>query len=124
MISFKHKGSFKNTESFLSKVLKRDYMSILHSYGHKGVSLLSNATPVSTGLTASSWDYSIKQKNSSITITWTNSNIIDGVPIVILLQYGHATKNGGFVPGNDFINPVMRPLFEQIANDVWKEVTK
>lgn len=124
MISFTHKGSFKNTETFLSRLLKKDYMSILHNYGRKGVSLLANATPVSSGLTASSWDYNIKQTKSSIKITWTNSNKADGVPIVILLQYGHATKNGGFVNGNDFINPVMRPLFEKIANDVWKEVTK
>ena len=124
MISFTHKGSFKNTETFLSRLLKKDYMSILHNYGRKGVSLLANATPVSSGLTASSWDYNIKQTKSSIKITWTNSNNADGVPIVILLQYGHATKNGGFVNGNDFINPVMRPLFEKIANDVWKEVTK
>lgn len=124
MISFTHKGSFKNTETFLSRLLKKDYMSILHNYGRKGVSLLANATPVSSGVTASSWDYNIKQTKSSIKITWTNSNKADGVPIVILLQYGHATKNGGFVNGNDFINPVMRPLFEKIANDVWKEVTK
>ncbi len=124
MISFIVKGSFKNTEDFLEHLLKDDYMNILHSYGQLGVMLLASVTPIDTGKTALSWNYEIKKRKNSISLIWTNNNIIDGVPIVVLLQYGHATKNGGFVQGYDFINPAIQPLFDKIANDVWREVVR
>ena len=99
-------------------------MSDLDKYGKEGVAALASATPVDTGLTASSWSYEIKQKNGSISISFKNSNIQNGVPIAIILQYGHGTRNGGWVQGRDYINPAIQPIFDRIANDAWREVTK
>lgn len=122
MIVFKHTGSFKKTEAMF-KASKKSYKSILAKYGREGVRALSQATPKDTGVTAASWNYSIEEKNGSISIYWTNSNVVKGVPIAIILQYGHGTRNGGYVKGRDYINPALRPVFDEMADKVWKEVT-
>ena len=93
-------------------------------YGREGVAALASATPVDSGLTASSWYYEIINRNGTAQITFYNSNIQNGVPIAIILQYGHGTRNGGWVQGRDYINPAIQPIFDRIANDAWKEVTK
>lgn len=123
MISIKQRGDFKKTEKFLKKSFGRDYLSILEKYGQQGVSALSAATPVDTGLTVSSWSYEIIQNGSSISIVWNNSNVQNGLNIAILLQYGHGTRNGGYVSGRDYINPALRPIFDKMADAAWKEVT-
>lgn len=122
-ITFTHKGDFSKTEQFLNKLMKRDYLNVLDKYGQQGVEALRAATPRRTGVTANSWSYEITQSGDKTTISWTNSNRVNGVPIAIILQYGHGTRNGGFVQGRDYINPALRPIFEAIANDAWKEVT-
>ena len=96
----------------------------LEKYGEEGVAALQSSTPKRTGLTANSWRYEIVEDDNSISIIWNNDNLHDGVPVAVLLEYGHATKNGGFVQGIDYINPVMKPIFEKIANEAWKEVCK
>lgn len=123
MITFKQKGSFKNIERFLDKMQKKEFFQRLNQYGRRGVDALSAATPIDSGKTASSWNYEIHRSKDLVEIVWTNSNVNDGVPIVILLQYGHATGNGGYVQGYDFINPAIRPIFDEIEKDLWKEVT-
>lgn len=117
------KGSFKNTDTFLRKILKLDHYSILCRYGEYGVQALSAATPIDTGKTASSWSYNVEEDGSSGSITWYNSNVNRGVNIAIILQYGHGTRNGGYVQGIDYINPALRPIFEELADKIWKEVT-
>lgn len=126
MIRFTHKGDFSETTSFLKRVKKSvNFRNIdLERYGREGVAALSAATPVDTGLTAGSWDYEITRKNGSVTISFLNSNIQNGVPIAIILQYGHGTNNGGWVQGRDYINPAIQPIFDEILNNIWKEVTK
>lgn len=124
MISFRQKGDFAKVTKYLTK--SKDYMRRvdLHKYGKAGVAALASATPVDSGLTAKSWNYEIKQGRGSATITFTNSNIQNGVPIAIILQYGHGTGTGGWVQGRDYINPAIQPVFDDIANAAWKEVTK
>ena len=100
------------------------HMSDLDRFGRDGVEALSSATPVDTGLTASSWDYEIKYSDDGARISFTNKNIQNGVPIAIVLQYGHATRNGSWVEGRDYINPAIQPIFDRIANDAWREVTR
>lgn len=117
------KGDFKETEKLLKKSLGRDYRKVLDSYARKGVSLLSAATPIESGETAASWGYEITQNDSAISVVWTNTNINKGVNIAIILQYGHATRHGGYVQGRDYINPALRPIFDEMANAAWKEVT-
>ena len=124
IITFTGKGDFKETTNFLKKIKNFRIEQSLNYYGKKGVAALSSATPVRTGKTASSWNYEIKKENNSISIEWTNSNINKGVNIAVILQYGHGKKNGGYVKGIDYINPAMRPLFEEIKEKVWKEVTE
>lgn len=124
MITIKHKGEFKQTSKFFVDCLNPNYMNIIERYANAGVNALASATPVDSSNTANSWGYDIKKRGKTITITWYNTNVVDGVPIVILLQYGHGTSNGGYVQGRDFINPTLKPLFDKMANDVWKEVTK
>lgn len=124
MIVVKHRGSFKNTEAFLNRAIKKNYREILEKYAKKGVQALSAATPVDTGLTANSWDYEITYTKNSFSISWTNSNVVKGVPIAIILQYGHATRGGGYVQGRDYINPALQPIFDQLAKEVWEEVTR
>jgi len=123
MIVFKQKGNFNNTEKFFKRAIKVDYVRILEKYGREGVAALASATPVDSKLTANSWHYETQISKRSITITWTNSHIIDGVPIAIILQYGHGTRNGGYVQGRDYINPAIRPIFDRISNEIWREVT-
>lgn len=123
MFKVKHRGSFKNTEKFLKKAQRNNFFSSLDKYGRMGVSALASATPIESGKTASSWDYEIHKSQGGVSIRWTNSNINDGVPIAILIQVGHGTRNGGYVQGRDYINPAIRPIFDKLANEVWKEVT-
>ena len=124
MIVFEHKGDFKGTEKYFKKLLKTDFLSILDYYGHAGVDALASATPVESGITASSWSYEVYDNEECCGITWSNSNVVNGVPVVIMLQYGHATRNGGFVEGQDFINPALQPIFDEILEAVWREVTR
>ena len=122
MIRFKQKGDFKNLESFLNKAGKFDMRTFLDRYGREGVEALRSNTPIDSGLTASSWDYYIDTNKRTSKIVWTNTHNISGVNIAIILQYGHATKNGGYVQGQDYINPAIRPIMDKIADDVWREV--
>lgn len=123
MITFRHKGDFSKTKKYLESI-KKIKISDLHKYGQEGVNALASATPKNTGLTASSWYYTIENKNGSVTISFHNSNIQNGVPIAVILHYGHGTRNGGWVQGRDYINPAIRPIFDRIADSAWKEVTK
>lgn len=123
MITVKVKGSFAKTEAFLKKASKMQIYAILNKYGAKGVEALSKNTPVDTGLTAESWSYEIVETGSGYKIYWKNSNIVDGVPIAIILQYGHGTGTGGYVQGRDYINPALQPVFDELADSAWKEVT-
>lgn len=122
-IKFKHRGNFNNTERLFKRARKMDFFRNLEKYAREGVAALSSATPVDSGLTAASWDYEIVKKKGSISIYWTNSNTNAGVPIAVILQYGHGTNNGGYVQGRDYINPAIRPVFDKIADNAWKEVT-
>lgn len=124
MITIRQRGDFKKTEKLLKKSLGRDYRAVLDKYGQKGVMALAAATPVESGETAALWDYEIIQNGSSISIVWKNYNINKGVNIAVILQYGHATRNGGWVEGRDYINPALRPIFDELADAAWKEVTK
>ena len=124
MIRFRHRGDFSKTSKYLGNVKKAVRLSDLDRYGQEGVAALASATPFDTGLTASSWSYEIKNQNGMVTISFNNSNIQNGVPIAIILQYGHGTGNGGWVQGRDYINPAIRPIFDQIVNNAWREVTK
>lgn len=124
MITFRQKGDFSKTMSFLEKAKERVHLGILDKYGRMGVAALSSATPVESGLTAKSWYYVIEQRKGSASIIFCNSNIQNGVPIAIILQYGHGTRNGGWVEGKDYINPAIQPIFDEIVFNAWKEVTK
>ncbi len=124
LINIKSSGSFKGANSFLNKILGRQTIEqVLDRYGRMGVDALSSATPTDTGFTSRSWRYEVHQSKGKHMLWFTNDNVIDGIPVAILIQYGHGTKNGGYVQGYDYINPVIRPLFDKIANDAWKEVT-
>jgi hypothetical protein len=123
MFSLTSSGSFDKTESFLKAMKKLDVSSIMKECGELGVTALSDATPIRTGLTATSWGYEISVKKGVYTIAWTNSDVHHNFPIAIMLQYGHATGTGGYVQGRDYINPAIRPIFDQIAIKVWKAVT-
>ena len=124
MISFRQKGDFSKTKRYFERVKAAARLSILDKYGREGVAALASATPTETGKTASSWFYEISHDKGSATITFSNSNINEGVPIAIILQYGHGTGTGGWVEGRDYINPAIQPIFDKIANEAWKEVTK
>ena len=123
MILFKHRGDFRHTETFFDRIRRRSYVDILRKYGQAGVEALAAATPKDTGETAASWSYEIVQTGGGYSIFWNNSNINRGVNIALILQYGHGTGTGGYVRGLDYINPAIRPIFEEIANAAWKEVT-
>jgi len=123
MIEITSKGNFDNLERFLKAMNRKDHMKVLDSYGQLGVSALQAATPVRTGKTASSWTYEIHSGRGEDYIVWTNSNENKGQNIAILLQYGHGTRNGGYVMGTDYINPALKGVFDQLADAVWKEVT-
>ena len=124
MITFRQKGDFSKLNSVLEKAKEAVKLGDLDKYGREGVSALASATPVDSGKTAGSWYYEIKRQNGSASITFNNSNINNGVPIAIILQYGHGTRNGGWVEGRDYINPAIRPIFDKIVDNAWREVTK
>ena len=123
MITFRQKGDFSKLTRYLERAKEVIKLGDLDKYGQEGVDALSSATPVDSGLTASSWYYKIENKSGSAIISFYNSNVNNGVPIAIILQYGHGTNNGGWVEGRDYINPAILPIFEKIANDAWEEVT-
>ena len=124
MISFRQKGDFSKLTRYFEKVKESAKIGVLDKYGREGVAALSSATPVKTGKTANSWYYEIERQNGSVSLVFKNSNINFGVPIAIVLQYGHGTGTGGWVEGRDYINPAIQPIFDEIANAAWKEVTK
>lgn len=124
MIQFRHKGDFSRLTRYLEKAKKGARLADLERYGREGVAALASATPVDSGLTARSWFYKIDRQKGSATISFHNSNIQNGVPIAIILQYGHGTRNGGWVQGRDYINPAIQPIFDKLANEAWREVTK
>lgn len=123
MISYRQKGDFSKLTKFLEKAKEAVRLGDLDKYGREGVAALASATPVDTGETARSWHYKIENRKESVTITFYNSNIQNGVPIAIILQYGHGTGTGGWVEGRDYINPAIQPIFDRIAKDAWREVT-
>lgn len=124
MISFSTKGNWDKTSKFLDKIRDLKLALSLDKYGEEGVEALSDATPKDTGKTAASWNYRIERDGGSFSIVWTNSNVNDGVNIAIILQYGHGTRNGGYVKGIDYINPALRPVFDKISKDLWREVER
>lgn len=124
MLEIKQSGNYKNIEGFFKRIVSEDLEHILEKYGLKGAEALASATPIDSGLTASSWGYEVRISRNFAQIWWTNTNIEGGVPIAILLEYGHATGNGAFVSGRDYINPAIGPIFNDIANEIWREVTR
>lgn len=122
MIGFRSIGNFEKTKNFLYKAGDAVRRMQIKSLAEKGVSLLAQNTPVDTGKTAASWDYEIEDQNGKLTVYWTNSNVVNGVNIAIILQYGHGTRNGGYVQGRDYINPSLQPIFDKLADDMWKAV--
>lgn len=124
MIKFTHKGDFSKLTRYFERLKEAARLSILDKYGREGVAALASATPVDTGHTADSWYYEVTHNNGSAEITFNNSHINKGVPIAIILQYGHGTRNGGWVEGRDYINPAVQPIFDKIVDEAWREVTK
>lgn len=124
MIELSQKGNFSKATSHLERLKEVAKMGILDKYGREGVKALSAATPVDTGETASSWSYKIRRDRTSFVLSFHNSNVVDGVPIAVIIQYGHGTKNGGYVQGRDYINPAIRPVFDEMLEELRKEVTK
>lgn len=123
MIVFKQEGNFDKTENFLNRMKKKDYLKILDRYGAAGVNALKSYTPIESGETANSWSYEVENNGNNSKIVFSNSHINKGVNIAIILQYGHGTGTGGYVTGIDYINPAIKPIFDQIAQEAWKEVT-
>lgn len=124
MITFRHKGDLSKTTRFLERAKHAVRLADLDRFGREGVAALASATPVNSGLTASSWYYEIENSRGSITISFLNSNVQNGVPIAVILQYGHGTGTGGWVQGRDYINPAIQPIFDRLVAEAWKEVTK
>ena len=124
MISFRQKGDFSKLDHYFERVKEAAKIGVLDKYGQAGVSALSSATPVESGKTASSWYYEIKRQNGSVALEFYNSNVNNGVPIAVILQFGHGTGTGGWVQGRDYINPAIQPIFDKIAENAWREVTK
>jgi len=122
-ISFEVGGSYKQLEAYLQNASKIDIVSVMHSCGQEGVQALSSHTPIETGLTAASWGYNVKVNKGRYTLTWTNTDVENGFPVAIMLQYGYGTGTGGYVAGRDYINPVIKPIFDRLAATVWKAVT-
>lgn len=123
-ITLRARGNLEKTYRFLQRAKTGDCFKQLDEYGREGVRALASATPVKTGVTAASWNYEIRRSKNSVTITWTNTNVNRGVSVAVLLQYGHGTRNGGYVQGRDYINPAIQPVFDKIAESAWKEVMK
>ena len=124
MIGFRHKGNFVKTTRYLERAKKGVRITSLEKFGREGVAALASATPIDSGNTANSWYYEITKTRGVVKITFNNSNIQNGVPIAIILQYGHGTGTGGRVQGRDYINPAIQPIFDKLANNAWREVTK
>lgn len=124
MIKVKHKGNFSRTEQFFNRALRRDYLNILSRYGQEGVRILSEATPSDSGETANSWNYEIETNGGRVALAFTNSHENQGINVVRLIVWGHGLWNGGYVQGNDFVNPAIQPLLSELANQAWREVTK
>ena len=122
VISVTTRGDYKKTEGFLHRIVQKHYRNNLQHYGELGVQALSAATPRDTGKTAESWSYEISESDGRLAIWWKNSNRSNNVLVAILLQYGHGTRTGGYVEGIDYINPALKPIFQEMANKVWKEV--
>lgn len=123
MIRATSSGSFSKTLGFLEHIKSQKMFSNLERFGRMGVDALSKATPSETGETANSWGYQVSRKPGRTAISWFNTHEDDGVNIAVIIQYGHGTGTGGYVQGRDYINPAMRPIFDQILNDVWRQVT-
>ena len=123
MLYVTHQGDFSKTQKFLAKLARPNILERLKAYGSMGVDALSAATPKDSGKTAGSWGYEVKQSGKTYSIVWTNTNVVQGVPIAVILQYGHGTGTGGYVKGRDYINPAIRPIMDRIAEDVWKVVS-
>lgn len=123
MISTTSSGSFKNTEQFLKSMQKLNVMAVMEKCGQNGVVALRSATPSNSGKASTSWDYKVSRKGAVYEIVWTNSDIEDGFPVAVMLQYGHGTGTGGYIQGQDYINPAIKPVFDEIATEVWKAVT-
>lgn len=123
MITFRQKGDFSRTTKYFEKLLNVVKLGELDRYGRQGVEALASVTPRDTGKTAESWQYEILRDKESATIRWYNTNENNGVNIAVILQYGHGTRNGGYVRGRDYINPAIQPLFDEIAETAWKEIT-
>ena len=124
MITIESQGEWKLTRNWFDRMTKLDLALIMNQFGKEGVSALAAATPSRSGLTSKSWNYEITRKGNNWKITWTNSNVNKGANIAVLIQYGHGTRNGGYVVGRDYINPAIRPVFDKIAQKAWKEVTR
>lgn len=122
MISFRQKGDFSKLTRYLERIKETVKFGNLDKYGREGVAALASATPIDSGNTADSWYYKIRHSKNSVSIFFYNSNINKGVPIAIILQYGHGTKNGGWVQGRDYINPAIQPIFDKITESAWEEV--
>jgi len=120
---FSSSGSTRKTQEFLNAVVQANLFESLTIFAQQGVNALASATPIDSGLTASSWGYEIETDGDSVAIRWVNNNINDGANVAVLLQYGHGTGTGGYVSGYDYINPSIQPIFDQIAEDVWRKVT-
>ena len=123
-IYFTQKGDFNKVQKWLNSLLNKDYLNVLSIYGQKGVNALRAATPVNSGLAASSWNYQISLEKGHTTLTWTNDDIEGGCSVVILLDRGHATKSGTWVPGLHFIDTALDPIIKELEDAVWREVTK
>lgn len=124
MISFRQKGNFSKLSNYLERVKELAHMGILDKYGRIGVEALASATPFESGETARSWSYKIERNRGSVAIAFYNAHVHAGVPIALILQYGHATRNGGWVEGRDYINPAIQPIFDRLVAELWREVTK
>lgn len=125
VIKFVHKGNFDATNKLLFKLHSKTFFNRLDEYGQKGVNALRSVTPIDTGKTANSWSYEIEKSDKHISIIWKNSNVnANGTPIAILLQYGHGTSSGGYVQGKDYINPAIKPIFDEIEKRVWQEIIR
>jgi len=122
IVDFKVRGDYGKTDRFLHGLIEHHYIHKMEKYGRRGVEALAAATPVDSGETKNSWFYTIDEEPGRTSIVWRNSNVQNGVNIAVILQYGHATRNGGYVEGTDYINPVMKPIFEEMAKEAWKEV--
>jgi hypothetical protein len=123
LITIKQRGTFKHTENWLERIFNSDHSRILNRYGAEGVAALAASTPVDSGETAASWSYTTHVSRNRLSVSWHNSHIDDGAVVAILLQYGHGTKNGGYVQGRDYINPAILPIFDRLADELWREVT-